>query len=61
MSSAHAHPQDPRQEWNPELRAPDGGKGRGVLIGLIVILSRYGSALPSLSLPHQLGFFSSVM
>src|SRR5262245_41368660 len=32
-----------------------------LVIGLTVILSRYGSALPSAALPHQLGFFSRVM
>ena len=32
-----------------------------LVIGLMMILSSSGSLLPALSLPHQSGFFSSVM
>jgi glycosyltransferase involved in cell wall biosynthesis/multidrug transporter EmrE-like cation transporter len=51
VPSPHAHPHDPRQEWNPELRAPDEGKGRGVLIGLILI-SVVLAAVAQLTLKH---------
>ena len=50
-AASHAHPHDRRQEWNPELEAPDGKKGRGVLIGLILI-SVALAAVAQLTLKH---------
>ena len=48
---SHQHPHDRREEWNPELEAPDAKKGRGVLIGLILI-SVVLAAVAQLTLKH---------